>query len=165
MALVIHAFELRHGPAVVELIGSVFAEYGMAFDPSDFDHDLLTIQTYYLDRGGWFFVLSDGGRVVGTVAALPQNGAECEIKRLYLRAPYRGRGWGRVLLEHILAQIGRAGYREAVAWSDVRLDTAHHVYARLGFARIGERLLDDIDRSREYGFRKVLAIPAPGSES
>jgi len=164
MVLVIQAFEAQHAPAVVELISSVFAEYGMTFDPSDFDRDLLAIQSYYLDRGGWFFVLSDGGRVVGTVAALPQSDGACEIKRLYLLAAYRGRGWGRALLEHILAQMGCAGHREAVAWSDARLDTAHRVYTRLGFSRIGDRVLDDIDRSREYGFRKVLAVRAPGAE-
>jgi phage gp45-like len=35
--------------------------------------------------------------------------------------------------------------------------TAHQVYVRLGFERFGERTTDDIERSREYGFRKVLA--------
>jgi hypothetical protein len=45
---------------------------------------------------------------------------------------------------------------EAIAWSDVRLETAHQVYDRLGFERIGERVIEDIDRSREYGFRKRM---------
>jgi putative acetyltransferase len=165
MALVIEAFARRHEPAVLHVIGSVFAEYGMTFDPSGFDHDLLAIEAHYLDRRGWFSVLSDAGRVVGTVAAIPETETACEIKRLYLLPPYRGLGWGRALLEHVLTQIRQAGYREAVAWSDVRLETAHRVYARLGFARIGERAIDDIDQSREYGFRKPLTPPAARSAS
>jgi len=31
------------------------------------------------------------------------------------------------------------------------------MYERLGFTRFGERTCDDIDRSREWGFRKELA--------
>jgi len=156
-ALAIEPFAPPHAPGVLHVIGAVFAEYGMTFDPSGFDADLTEIPSYYLDRGGWFSVLTDGGRVVGTVAAVPRDGGSCEIKRVYLLAGYRGQGHGRSLMEHVLALVSAAGCREAVAWSDVRFETAHTVYARLGFERIGERVIDDIDRSREYGFRKRLA--------
>ena len=56
----------------------------------------------------------------------------------------------------VLVTAREAGYREVVAWSDVRLATAHQVYDRLGFERIGERVIDDIDQSHEYGFRTAL---------
>ena len=152
----IEPFALRHSAAVVDVIGAVFVEYGMTFDPSDFDSDLLDIPRHYADRGGWFAVLTDEGRVVGTVAAVPKDAAACEIKRLYLLPEYRGRGLGRALMEHILGRVREEGFREAVAWSDVRLETAHRVYARLGFERIGERDIDDIDQSHELGFLKRL---------
>ena len=148
----IEAFAPPHAAAVLDVIGTVFAEYGMTFDPSDFDSDLLDIPGHYAGRGGWFAVLTDAGRVVGTVAAVPKDAATCEIKRLYLLREYRGRRLGRTLMEHILERVRGARYREAVAWSDVRLETAHQVYDRLGFERIGERDLDDIDRSHELGF-------------
>ena len=148
----IEAFAPPHAGAVLDVIGAVFTEYGMTFDPSDFDSDLLDIPRHYAGRGGWFAVLIDAGRVVGTVAAVPKGDAACEIKRLYLLREYRGRGLGRALMEHILKRVWGAGYREAVAWSDRRLETAHQVYDRLGFVRIGERDLDDIDRSHELGF-------------
>lgn len=157
MAASIEPFAPPHAPGVLHVIGTVFAEHGMTFDPSDFDADLLDVEGHYLARGGWFSVLTDGGRVVGTVAAMPRGGGACEIKRVYLLAEYRGRGHGRALMEHILARAAAAGHREAVAWSDVRFETAHRVYERLGFARLGERVIDDIDRSHEYGFSKRLA--------
>src|SRR4029453_12883199 len=150
----IELFAPPHPAAVLDVIGTVFEEYGMSFDPSDFDADLLDIPRNYADRGGWFSVLTDAGRVVGTVAAVPKDAAACEIKRLYLLPQYRGRGLGRALMEHILDQVREAGFREAVAWSDVRLETAHQVYDRLGFERIGEREIDDIDQSHELGFLK-----------
>jgi putative acetyltransferase len=148
-------FAPAHAPGVLRVIGLVFAEYGMTFDPPGFDADLLDIERHYGD-GGWFSVLTDEGRVVGTVAAIPKSEAVCELKRLYLLPDYRERGLGGRLIQHALARARAAGYREVVAWSDVRLATAHQVYDRLGFERIGERVIDDIDQSHEYGFRRTL---------
>jgi len=149
----IESFAPPHAAAVLDVIGRVFAEYGMTFDPADFDVDLTDVEAHYGARGGWFSVLVDGDRIVGTVAALPKDAVAVEIKRLYLLPEYRGRGLGRRLLEHALVRARDAGFREAVAWSDERLRTAHAVYDRMGFQRIAGRVLEDIDRSREYGFR------------
>jgi putative acetyltransferase len=153
----IEPFAPAHASGVLDVIGAVFVEYTMTFDPSDFDSDLLDIQRHYAERGGVFSVVVDDGRVVGTVAAVPKSETTCELKRLYLLPAYRGRGHGRALMEHILGWARGAGFREAVAWSDVRLETAHKVYDRMGFERVGERVIDDIDQSHELGFRKRLA--------
>jgi putative acetyltransferase len=150
-------FETSHAPAVLDVIGAVFREYAMTFDPSGFDADLTDIRGYYLERGGRFWVLVDDGRVVGTVAVIPSGPLACEIKRLYLFPEYRGRGLGRALMERTLDWATASGYRHIVAWSDVRLTTAHSVYERMGFGRFGERTVEDADRSREYGFRRELA--------
>lgn len=155
--LAIEPFAPSHARAVLDVIGFVFEEYGMTFDPDDFDSDLLDVPASYAGHGGWFSVLVDDGRVVGTVAAVPKGEGLCELKRLYLLPEYRGRGLGRALLEHVLGLAQSAGFTEAVAWSDVRLGTAHRVYEHLGFERIGERDLDDIDKSHELGFLKRLA--------
>ena len=155
-ALPIVPFAESHTPEILRVIGSVYAEYGMVFEPSGYDSDLTGIRRYYLDRGGWFAVLVDGDRVVGTVAAVPHDATTCEIKRVYLRPEYRGRGHGRALLAHILGWAAGRGHRVAIAWSDVRLVTAHRVYERLGFQRFGERTVEDAEASREYGLRKEL---------
>jgi GNAT superfamily N-acetyltransferase len=149
-------FNASHAAGVLDLIGTIFREYGMTFDPPHFDADLTDIPRYYGERGGRFWVLVDNDRVVGTVAGIPTGHGICEVKRLYLAAEYRGRGLGRVLMQQMLDWARTSGYRLVVAWSDVRLLTAHVVYDRLGFVRFGERVTDDIDRSQEYGFRLEL---------
>jgi len=150
-------FDDSHAPSVLELIGSVFAEYGMTFEPEGFDRDLSAVGEHYLARRGWFAVMVDEGRVIGTVAALPQADGVCEVKRLYLRPEYRGRGYGAALMAYITAWARQAGFETIVAWSDARLARAHAMYERLGFERFGERVVDDADQSREYGFRKTIA--------
>src|SRR5919197_4358120 len=147
-------FGAAPAPAVLDVIGAVFREYAMPFDPSGFDADLTDVRRYYLERGGRFWVLVDDGRVVGTVAVVPNGRVACEIKRLYLLPEYRGRGLGRALMEQTLDWARASGYQHIVAWSDARLRTAHGVYERMGFTRFGERTVEDADRSREYGFRK-----------
>jgi putative acetyltransferase len=149
-------FDARHAGAVRTLIGAVFAEYGMTFDPDDFDADLRDVHAHYEGRGGMFVVLEDGGHVIGTAGAVPRSETTCEMKRLYLHAGHRGRGHGRALIEHVLAWATGRGFQEIVAWSDARLGTAHQVYERLGFEVFAERDVEDIDRSREYGFRFSL---------
>jgi len=153
-------FEATHASAVLELIGDVFAEYGMTFEPSGFDADLTAIPEHYPAHGGWFAVLLDAGRVVGTVAVVPREDGTCELKRLYLRPEYRGRGHGEALLTAALDWAAARGFRTMVAWSDVRLPRAHRLYERLGFERFGGRTVDDADRSREHGFRKSASAPS-----
>lgn len=149
-------FTETHTDAVVELIGAVFAEYGMTFEPSGFDVDLTAIREHYVARGGWFAVLTDDEQVVGTVAALPRGEGVCEVKRLYLRPEYRGRGHGRALMDYVLAWARERGFDTVIAWSDARLVRAHRMYEGLGFEQFGTRVAEDADRSREYGFRKAV---------
>ena len=85
------SFAPHHAGGVVDVIRSVFDEHGMTFDLEDFDGDLRDVAASYAGRGGCFFVLVDGGRVVGTVGAVPKDGTtSCELKRLYLMPTHRG---------------------------------------------------------------------------
>ena len=153
-------FDDRHGAAVLALIGGVFAEYGLTFDPAGYDADLARIPAVYGDAGGAFWVLEDDGRVVGTVAVVPLSADEVEIKRVYLGAALRGQGWGQTLMEHAIAWARARGHRRVRLWSDVKFTRAHRMYERLGFLRTGIRDCDDIDRSREHRYE----MPVPGAD-
>jgi putative acetyltransferase len=156
-------FEERHVPAVLALIGAVFAEYDLTFDPAGYDNDLLHVPEKYFDAGGEFWVLEDEGAVVGTVAVVPLSKDEIEVKRVYLAAHLRGQGWGQRLVGHVLDWAIARGHRRATLWSDTKFDRAHVMYQRLGFVQFGIRDCDDIDQSREYGFARDLPpLPAVG---
>lgn len=149
-------FEERHTDEVLALIGSVFAEYGLTFEPAGYDADLTRISGIYCRSGGAFWVLEDEARVVGTIGVVPLSPTEVEIKRVYLEARLRGQGWGRALVEHALSWAAVRGHTRARLWSDVTFTRSHVMYERLGFSRAGIRQCDDLDRSRELGFEKVL---------
>jgi putative acetyltransferase len=162
---VIVPFAPGHAAGVVDVISAVFQEYKATFELSGFDADLTDVPRHYRAPTGCFVVLEDAGRVVGTAAVMTGADATCEVKRVYLLPAYRGRGHGRALIEHVLAWAQQGGARVARAWSDARFVTAHAVYERLGFVRCGERMLDDLDGSREYGFERRLPVrpAAPGA--
>jgi putative acetyltransferase len=155
------AFEKRHAEGVLALIGSVFVEYGLTFEPGGYDADLTRIPRAYLEPGGAFWVLDEEHAVRGTIGVLPVGPHEIEIKRVYLDPSLRGRGWGRALVEHALGWASAHGHRRVRLWSDVKFTRSHALYERLGFLRTGIRDCDDLDRSREYGFEKALPALAP----
>ena len=150
-------FEARHVDAILALIGSIFAEYGLTFDPAGYDADLTRIEKKYRGAGGDFWVLENDGRVVGTVAVVPLSSDEVEIKRVYLDASLRGQGWGSRLVEHALAWARGHGHRRARLWSDVKFARAHVMYERLGFVRTGIRDCEDLDHSQEHGYEMPLS--------
>ncbi|HEX8371313.1 MAG TPA: GNAT family N-acetyltransferase [Chthoniobacterales bacterium] len=97
--------------AVENLVFSVLAEYGLSPDPGGTDSDLHSIEDTYQKSGGCFAVLvSDAGEVVGSVGIFPMSSSTCELRKMYLARSARGRGFGRLLLEHALAQAAALGF-------------------------------------------------------
>jgi len=153
-------FDDRHTAGVLGLIGGVFAEYGLTFEPAGYDADLTRISAAYRHAGGAFWVLEEDGDVVGTVAVVPISPSEAEIKRVYLDSSLRGQGWGTRLVEHAMSWAAVHGHTRVRLWSDVKFERSHVMYQRLGFVRTGIRDCDDVDQSREYGFEKALTALA-----
>jgi putative acetyltransferase len=56
-----------------------------------------------------------------------------EVKRLYVQPPQRAGGWGRRLVEALLAEAVAIGYRELKLDTLARLTAARALYAQLGF--------------------------------
>lgn len=145
-------------PGIAIVIKGVYEEYGLTWDPDDYHRDLYTVQETYIDSGGFFSALVHNDTVIGTVAGL-DRGEEAEIERLYLLRRYRGRGYGRRMTEYFLNWARIKGHRRAIAWSDKNFTDAHQMYKRMGFALIGDRVLDDPDESPEWGFKLNLDQP------
>ena len=142
---------------VIALIGRVFAEYGFIYDPAVEVPDLLRFPAHYEPPRGAFFVVRQGGMIVGSVGVERLDANTAELHRLYLDARLRGRGTGRALVEAALDWCRAQNISRMILWSDTRFDHAHRLYVRMGFRRTGERVLpDDLNQTREYGFERPL---------
>ncbi len=81
---------------------------------------------------GW-----EAEKLAGGVALRPLESGICEMKRLFVRPDWRGRGLGRRLAEDIVTAAKEIGYRAMRLDTEKRLTTAISLYRQMGFAEIG----------------------------
>ncbi|MFU0841059.1 MAG: Ribosomal protein S18 acetylase RimI [Burkholderia sp.] len=102
------------------------------------DDELAHADKKYGPPGGRMYLLRVDGSTAGCVALTRSDDDYCEIKRLYVRPEYRGRGFSRLLCSRVIEDARKIGYKY------MRLDTfpfmkgAVHLYEKLGFRRIAK---------------------------
>ncbi len=123
-------------PAVTELIYTVLKEYGLQPDPEHTDADLQDLEGNYLNNKGSFEVLMDQqGEIIGSVGILRLNETDCELRKMYLAASERGRGFGKLLLELGLQRAAELGYKRVILETASVLKEAITLYQQYGFER------------------------------
>ena len=121
--------------AAAAVIRTSLAEYGLGWEPDGADRDVLEVETYYLDRGGEFWVVEYQGQIVGTSAYYPLERDEnaVEIRKMYLLPIARGQGLGKYLLKDLERVIAAQGYREIWIETASILKEAVQLYERAGY--------------------------------
>jgi carbonic anhydrase len=119
----------------------LFEEYAAWIEVSlcfqNFDEELASLPGDYSPPHGRLFLAEEDGHLAGCIALRPLANDSCEMKRLYVRPEFRGRGLGRQLITTVISSAKEIGYRF------MRLDTmpgkmaqALEMYRRSGFKEI-----------------------------
>lgn len=77
--------------------------------------------------------------LAGTTFAEIARDGEAEFRMLVVDHAARGRGVGEALVLECLSRARAAGCQGVVLLTTPRMQTAHRLYARLGFQRVAER--------------------------
>lgn len=113
---------------------TVLGEYGLQPDPDGTDADLEDLERSYFARGGTFRVLQEeDGSIVGAYGLYPLEKHTCELRKMYLRRPHRGRGLGKLLLEDALTRARQLGFTTVTLETASVLKEAIALYKRYGF--------------------------------
>ncbi len=124
--------------AHIEAIRGLFREYeeflGIDLCFQAFEQELAGLPGRYAPPEGALFLALDGERAAGCVALRKLADGVCEMKRLYVREQYRGRGLGKALAKKVVAEGCHLGYGLMRLDTLERLAEAIRLYESLGFA-------------------------------
>jgi len=119
----------------------LFQEYAQSLGVNlcfqNFEQELAGLPGHYASPDGRLLLAEYDGQLAGCVALHKWDNGICEMKRLYLRPSFRGKGLGRAIAEKIITDARSIGYQR------MRLDTieplmkdAVEMYRKLGFREI-----------------------------
>lgn len=102
----------------------------------DFHRELDGLPGRYAPPLGSIILAWDSGRLAGCVALGPFSEGVCEMKRLYVRPGFRGRGIGRMLAGEAISEARSIGYERIVLDTLASMTEARNLYRSLGFGDI-----------------------------
>jgi ribosomal protein S18 acetylase RimI-like enzyme len=128
-------------PEQIEQTRTLFREYeawfGLNLCFQNFDEEVASLPGKYAKPEGRLLLALVDVDLAGCIALRKLEQGICEMKRLYVRDEFQGRGIGNALIEKLIAEAGFTGYKK------MRLDTyppkmakAVNLYGSHGFRQI-----------------------------
>ena len=121
-------------------VRELFLEYqstlGVDLCFQGFAEELASLPGHYARPAGRLLLVSNAASVLGVVALRPILSADCEMKRLYVRAAGRGAGLGRLLTAALIKEARLAGYRRVLLDTLPSMTEAQALYRSMGFNEI-----------------------------
>ena len=131
-------------PEWLEATRSVFREYagslGVDLSFQGFEEELASLPGEYAGPGGHLLLALIDGEVAGCGGFRPIADVDyanaCEMKRLYVRKPFRRFGLGRALAQALIDEARRSGYSVMLLDTLDEMEVARGLYETLGFEEI-----------------------------
>ena len=99
-------------------------------------------------KGGYIFMAYAAAEALGCVALIPMRDGVYELSKMAVSPRLRGRGIGRRLLLHAIAQAKGLGAKSLFLGSNTRLKNAVHLYESVGFRHVKPESLPPMPYSR-----------------
>lgn len=124
----------------MEIARELLLEYGRSrsFDLAlgDYDKELSELPGEYSLPQGCFLMAFYNDYPIGCVALRKIDGDFCEMKRLYVKAKYRGQKIGKTLVLEIIKEACQIGYKFMRLDNHPKMIEAEFIYKSIGFKEI-----------------------------
>lgn len=118
---------------VLKLIEVVLSEYNLNLEPQGADKDVTNLKSNYLTNNGWFQVVENGEKIIGSVDIYKIDNNECELRKMYLYPEYQVQGIGSTLMRTALEKAKQLGYKYMTLQTNSILIKALPLYKKYGF--------------------------------
>lgn len=125
----------------VQRARQLFEEYatglGINLCFQNFDEELVNLPGMYASPAGRLLLAYSDERLAGCIALRKLDSNTAEMKRLFLKPEFRGKGLGRMLVNAIIEEARSIGYqRMRLDTLPGKMDTAIALYREIGFEDI-----------------------------
>jgi N-acetylglutamate synthase-like GNAT family acetyltransferase len=105
--------------------------------------DLNDIPNFYQTGAGNFWMALCDNQVVGTVALIDIGNNQAALRKMFVKAAYRGNRYSaaKLLLQTLLEWVGVKKVREVYLGTTEKFVAAHRFYEKNGFVQIGKENL------------------------
>lgn len=118
---------------VDEMIEELQREYVVRYGGRD---ETPVDPTQFRPPSGTFLLMTIGSIAVGCAGLRRHDQSSVEVKRMFVRSEYRGRGLSRGLLQRIEREAGVLGYSRIVMETGLKQPEAMHLYETSGYQPI-----------------------------
>ena len=133
-------FSTEHRAGVIDVILPIQqSEFGIPITLED-QPDLRDIPGFYRRGSGNFWVALSGTEVVGTISLLDIDNAQGALRKMFVRAEYRGPNHqvARQLLETLIGWCHEKQIRQVFLGTTAKFVAAHRFYEKWGFTEIAK---------------------------
>lgn len=111
-----------------DMLVSLDPGFRVYLDIQHYDEELDDLEAKYGRPDGRLYVLYEEGEAAACIALRRLDSRRAELKRLYVRPRFRGRGLSSLLLERILSDAEEIGYEEILLDTLPCLESALRLY-------------------------------------
>jgi len=125
---------------IIDLIKILFTEYAQSLEVDlcfqDFNHELAVLPGKYAQPDGRLYLAYWNDQIAGCVALRRYDTNRAELKRLFIRAEFRGLGISKFLITRIIQDAKDIGYESILLDTLNTMKPAINLYQSFGFDEI-----------------------------